>query len=65
LLTDNLISMDDRYLYLSLYLHGEVRQYDITDRRNPKLVGRVFVGGAYHKNTQVTLLDDPFFMDVS
>jgi hypothetical protein len=29
------------------------------------LVGRVFVGGAYHKNTQVTLLDDPFFMDVS
>ena len=41
LITDILLSMDDRYLYLSNWLHGDVRQYDITDRRNPRLVGQV------------------------
>ena len=35
-MTDNLISMDDKYLYMTLYLHGNVRQYDITDRSNPR-----------------------------
>jgi len=41
LVTDILLSMDDRYLYLSNWLHGDVRQYDITDRRHPRLVGQV------------------------
>ncbi|KAE9547708.1 hypothetical protein FO519_009079 [Halicephalobus sp. NKZ332] len=41
LLTDNIISMDDKYLYVSLWLHGEVRQYDISDPSAPKLVGKV------------------------
>ena len=41
LITDILISLDDRYLYVSNWLHGDVHQYDITDRRKPKLVGRV------------------------
>lgn len=41
LITDILISLDDRYLYFSNWLHGDIRQYDITDRRNPKLVGQV------------------------
>ncbi len=31
--TDIIISMDDKYLYLSNWIHGDVRQYDITDRR--------------------------------
>src|SRR5262249_42240755 len=31
LLSDLLLSMDDRFLYLCLWLHGEVRQYDISD----------------------------------
>jgi len=35
------LSMDDRYLYLSNWLHGDVRQYDVTDRRHPRLVGQV------------------------
>ena len=30
LITDLLVSMDDRYLYFSNWLHGDVRQYDIT-----------------------------------
>ena len=40
-ITDNLISLDDRYLYLSNWQHGDIRQCHITDTRNPKLVGQV------------------------
>ena len=36
--------MDDRFLYLSNWLHGDVRQYDISGEE-PKLVGQFFVGG--------------------
>ena len=41
LITDVLLSLDDRFLYFSNWLHGDIRQYDITDRENPKLVGQV------------------------
>ena len=46
------ISMDDRFLYLSNWLHGDVRQYDITEDE-PKLVGQFFVGGStiHHTHT--------------
>ncbi|NXA67710.1 SBP1 oxidase, partial [Mohoua ochrocephala] len=40
-ITDILISLDDRFLYFSNWLHGDVRQYDISDPKNPKLVGQV------------------------
>ena len=43
LITDILISLDDRYLYFSNWLHGDIRQYDISDTRNPKLVGQVWL----------------------
>ena len=36
LITDILVSMDDKYLYFSNWLHGDLRQYDITDPSNPK-----------------------------
>ena len=32
-MTDIIISMDDKYLYFSNWLHGDIRQYDITDSR--------------------------------
>ena len=32
-MTDIIISMDDKYLYFSNWLHGDIRQYDITDTR--------------------------------
>jgi selenium-binding protein 1 len=35
-MTDILISMDDKYLYFSNWLHGDIRQYDITDTRYGK-----------------------------
>lgn len=40
-ITDILISLDDRFLYFSNWLHGDVRQYDISDTRRPRLVGQV------------------------
>lgn len=50
LVTDFVISLDDKYLFLACWLHGEVRQYDIgTDPENPKLVGKVSaLGGLLH-----------------
>merc|ERR1711892_1060139 len=45
-MTDILISMDDKYLYFSNWLHGDIRQYDITDTRKPKLTGQIFIGGS-------------------
>jgi len=45
LITDILISLDDRYLYFSNWLQGDVRQYDISDPFHPILVGQVLLGG--------------------
>jgi selenium-binding protein 1 len=45
LITDLLISMDDKFLYFSNWLHGDIRQYDISDPANPKLTGQVWCGG--------------------
>ena len=41
LVTDIILSLDDRFCYCSNWFHGDVRQYDISDRANPKLVGQV------------------------
>jgi len=49
LVTDVVLSMDDRYLYLSNWLHGDVRQYDISDSANPQLKGQVWCGGVLGK----------------
>ena len=43
LITDCLLSLDDKFLYFSNWLHGDIRQYDISDRANPRLVGQVSV----------------------
>lgn len=58
LMGDIVISMDDRYLYLNNWLHGDVRQYDITDRKHPKMVGKVFLGGVTVSDSGVKVLDD-------
>ncbi|XP_060614066.2 methanethiol oxidase-like [Anolis sagrei] len=58
LITDILVSLDDRYLYFSNWLHGDIRQYDITDTRKPKLVGQVFLGGSIVKCGPVTVIED-------
>lgn len=45
LISDLVISMDDRWLYFSNWLHGDIRQYDIRNPAKPQLTGRVWVGG--------------------
>ncbi|NND97740.1 MAG: selenium-binding protein [Pirellulaceae bacterium] len=45
LITDLVLSLDDRYLYFSNWLHGDIRQYDVSDPANPKLVGQIWLGG--------------------
>jgi selenium-binding protein 1 len=54
LITDLIVSMDDKYLYFSNWLHGDIRQYDITDPANPKLTGRVWLGGVIGHPTDGT-----------
>ena len=49
LITDLLVSMDDRFLYFSNWLHGDLRQYDISDPANPKLTGELWLGGVLGK----------------
>lgn len=49
LITDLLLSMDDRWLYFSNWLHGDVRQYDVSDPAHPKLTGRLWLGGVLGK----------------
>ena len=49
LITDFVISMDDRYLYLSNWLHGDIRQYDISDPAHPRITGQVWCGGVLGK----------------
>jgi methanethiol oxidase len=53
LVTDLLVSMDDRFLYFSNWLHGDLRQYDISDPSNPKLTGQVWCGGLLEKTQEV------------
>jgi methanethiol oxidase len=49
LITDIVLSMDDRFLYLSSWLHGDLRQYDVSDPENPKLTGQLWLGGLLGK----------------
>ena len=57
LITDILISMDDQYLYFSNWLHGDLRQYDISDPSNPILKGQVWLGGLLGNAPEVNGLE--------
>ncbi|XP_068917960.1 methanethiol oxidase [Tenebrio molitor] len=58
MITDIVISLDDKYLYLNNWLHGDVRQYDITDPAHPKLTGQLFLGGKILKDSKIKVLED-------
>jgi selenium-binding protein 1 len=45
LVTDIDLSLDDRFLYVSCWGTGEMRQYDVSDPLNPMLAGQVHIGG--------------------
>ena len=45
LISDIDLSLDDKFLYVACWGTGEMRQYDVTDPRKPKLSGSVHIGG--------------------
>jgi len=45
LITDLVLSLDDKDLFFSNWLHGDVRHYDVSDPANPKLRSQVWLGG--------------------
>ncbi|XP_037953315.1 methanethiol oxidase-like [Teleopsis dalmanni] len=59
MISDIIISLDDKYLYVNCWRHGDLRQYDITDPENPKLTGQIFLGGAICSDlTEVKVIED-------
>jgi selenium-binding protein 1 len=58
LITDILISLDDKFLYFSNWAHGDIRQYDISNPCAPKLVGQVWVGGSIVRGGPVKVISD-------
>lgn len=68
LITDLVLSMDDRWLYFSNWLHGDVRQYDVSDPSQPRLAGRLWLGGLLGKSPTVrgqTLVGGPQMLQLS
>jgi selenium-binding protein 1 len=45
LVTDIELSLDDKFLYVSCWGTGELRQYDVSDPLNPRLAGTVRLAG--------------------
>jgi methanethiol oxidase len=49
LVTDINLSLDDRFLYVSCWGTGELRQYDVSDPFSPKFTGSVKIGGIVNR----------------
>jgi methanethiol oxidase len=45
LVTDINLSLDDRFLYVSCWGTGELRQYDVSDPFSPALISTISIGG--------------------
>ncbi len=57
LITDILISLDDRFLYFSNWLRGDLVQYDISDPANPKFASRIWLGGVVKAGGPIKVWD--------
>jgi methanethiol oxidase len=49
LITDIVLSVDDRYLYISCWGTGELHQYDVSDPFSPKFCSSVKMGGIVNR----------------
>jgi methanethiol oxidase len=70
LVTDINLSVDDRFLYVSCWGTGELRQYDVSDPFNPVLTGTVEIGGivrraAHPRQPDKALNGGPQMVEVS
>jgi selenium-binding protein 1 len=59
LVSDIGLSVDDRFLYVSCWGTGELRQYDVRDPLHPKLVGSVHLGGIARRAPHPSAPDVP------
>jgi methanethiol oxidase len=59
LVTDISLSVDDRFLYVSCWGTGELRQYDVSDPFEPKLTGSVRIGGIVNRTPHPSKPDQP------
>ncbi len=59
LVTDIALSVNDRFLYVSCWGTGEMRQYDVSDPFNPKLSGSVHIGGIVRRAAHSKYPDRP------
>jgi selenium-binding protein 1 len=59
LVTDIDLSVDDRFLYVSCWGTGELRQYDVSDPFKPKLTGSVHIGGIARRTPHPKHPDQP------
>jgi selenium-binding protein 1 len=69
-ITDINLSLDDRYLYVSCFGTGELRQYDVSDPFNPVLKSTVQLGGiarrkAHPNNPDLPLNGAPQMVEIS
>jgi selenium-binding protein 1 len=70
LITDLVLSLDDRDLFFSNWLHGDLRHYDVSDPRNPVLRSQVWLGGLLgrdggHPGAQGALTGGPQMLQTS
>jgi selenium-binding protein 1 len=59
LVTDINLSVDDRFLYVSCWGTGELLQYDVSDPFNPKLAGKVAIGGIVNRTAHPSAPEKP------
>jgi len=55
LITDILLSLDDKYIIFSNWLQGDISMYDVSDPDNPKLADRLWLGGSIAAGSGVTV----------
>ncbi len=70
IITDIDLSVDDRFLYVSCWATGELKQYDVSDPAHPREVGSVKLGGIVRKTAhpaapEVPLAGGPQMVEVS
>src|SRR5207244_10826860 len=59
LVSDSDLSVDDRWLYVSCWGTGELKQYDVSDPENPRETGSVHLGGIVRRTPHPAASDLP------
>lgn len=69
LVTDIDLSLDDKFLYVSCWGTGELHRYDVSDPFDPKLTGKIEIGGIVrkkgHPQHPEPLLGGPQMVEIS